>query len=195
MHDAASVDWMTDTGREQRIAAEIAHERPRLRNFIRRRVANDADVDDILQDVFAELVEAYRLMQPIEQVSAWLFRVARNRITDLVRKRRTEAVSELSEATGDDDMLNLDELLPSSDVGPEFDYLRSVMLDELDRALAELPPEQQDVFIAHELDGRSFKQLAAETGLSVNTLLARKHYAVRHLRQHLQVIYDEIRTL
>ncbi|HET7650833.1 MAG TPA: sigma-70 family RNA polymerase sigma factor [Gammaproteobacteria bacterium] len=195
MHDAASVDWMTDTGREQRIAAEIAHERPRLRNFIRRRVANDADVDDILQDVFAELVEAYRLMQPIEQVSAWLFRVARNRITDLVRKRRTEAVSELSEATGDDDMLNLDELLPSSDVGPEFDYLRSVMLDELDRALAELPPEQQDVFIAHELDGRSFKQLAAETGLSVNTLLARKHYAVRHLRQRLQVIYDEIRTL
>lgn len=186
---------MTDTGREQRIAAEIAHERPRLRNFIRRRVANDADVDDILQDVFAELVEAYRLMQPIEQVSAWLFRVARNRITDLVRKRRTEAVSELSEATGDDDMLNLDELLPSSDVGPEFDYLRSVMLDELDRALAELPPEQQDVFIAHELDGRSFKQLAAETGLSVNTLLARKHYAVRHLRQRLQVIYDEIRTL
>lgn len=195
MHDAASVDWMTDTGREQRIAAEIAHERPRLRNFIRRRVTNDADVDDILQDVCAELVEAYRLMQPIEQVSAWLFRVARNRITDLFRKRRTEAVSELSEATGDDDMLNLDELLPSSDAGPEFDYLRSVMLDELDRALAELPPEQQDVFIAHELDGRSFKQLAAETGLSVNTLLARKHYAVRHLRQRLQVIYDEIRTL
>lgn len=178
----------------QRIAADIAHQRPRLRNFIRKRVANDADVDDILQDVFAELIEAYRLMQPVEHVSAWLFRVAKNRITDLFRRRRTEAISEPPQAEGDDEEnLSIDELLPSPEAGPEAAYMRSVLLDELDRALNELPAEQQDVFVAHELDGRSFKELAAETGLSVNTLLARKHYAVQYLRRRLQAIHNEFR--
>ncbi len=176
----------------QQIAAEIAQERPRLRNFIRKRVANDADVEDILQDVCAELIEAYELMRPVEQVGAWLFRVARNRITDLFRRRKTEAISKTQPAEGDnDETLSLDELLPSAEAGPEAAYMRSVLLDELDLALSELPIEQQDVFIAHEIEGRSFKDLAAETGLSLNTLLARKHYAVRHLRKRLQAIYDE----
>ncbi|MGH8371904.1 MAG: RNA polymerase sigma factor [Gammaproteobacteria bacterium] len=180
--------------RRQRVAAEIAHERPRLRNFIRKRVANDADAEDILQDVFAELIEAYSLMQPIEHASAWLFRVAKNRITDLFRRRKTEAISEVTQSDRDDDEnLSIDELLPSVEDGPEAAYLRSVLLDELDRALNELPTEQQDVFIAHELDGRSFKELSAETGLSVNTLLGRKHYAVQHLRKRLRAIYEEFK--
>jgi RNA polymerase sigma factor (sigma-70 family) len=192
-HVAVGVAWMTaEQGR--RIDAEIAQERPRLRNFIRKRVANDADVEDILQDVFAELVEAYSLMQPVEQVSAWLFRVARNRIIDLFRRRKHEPLDALPPTQGDDDeTLSIDELLPSDEAGPDAAYLRSILLDELDRALTELPPEQQDVFVAHEIEGRSFKELAAETGLSVSTLLARKHYAVRHLRQRLQAIYDEFK--
>lgn len=176
----------------RQLSAEIARERPRLRNFIRKRVASDADVEDILQDVFAELVEAYRLMQPVEQVSAWLFRLARNRITDFFRKKKTEALDDVSEVHGDEDeMLGIAELLPSADAGPDATYLASLLLEELDAALDELPIEQQDVFIAHELEGKSFKELAAETGLSVNTLLARKHYAVRHLRKRLQAIYNE----
>jgi RNA polymerase sigma factor (sigma-70 family) len=191
MHEAVGVGWMS-AEQGQRIAAEIAQQRPRLRNFIRRRVRNDADVDDILQDVFAELIETYRLMQPVEHVSAWLFRVARNRITDLFRRHKTEAINDAPHAEDDDDeTLSIDELLPSAEAEPEAAYLRSVLLDELDQALSELPPEQQDVFVAHELEGRSFKALAAATGLSVNTLLARKHYAVRHLRKRLQAIYDE----
>ena len=178
----------------QRIAADIAHERPRLRNFIRKRVANDADVEDILQDVFAELIEAYELMQSVEHVSAWLFRVARNRITDLFRRRKTEAINETQSAESDDDeTLSIDEFLPSAEAGPEAAYMRSLLHDELDLALSELPIEQQDVFIAHEIEGRSFKELAAETGLSVNTLLARKHYAVRHLRKRLLSIYNEFK--
>ena len=131
-------------------------------------------------------------MQPVEQISAWLFRVARNRITDFFRKRKTEALDTLPEVHGDEDeMLDIAELLPSADAGPEAAYLSGVLLEELDVALAELPEEQQDVFIAHELEGKSFKDMAAETGLSVNTLLARKHYAVRHLRERLRGIYDE----
>ena len=180
------------TEQERRISEEIERESPRLRNFIRRRVANDADVEDILQDVFSELFEAYRLMQPVEHLSGWLFRVARNRIIDLFRKRKTEALGDGLATGGDEDeMLGLDELLPSAEAGPEAAYARSVLLEELDAALGELPPEQQDVFIAHEMEGKSFKQLAAETGLSVNTLLSRKHYAVRYLRGRLQEIHDE----
>lgn len=178
------------TGDEEsrRLTADIARESPRLRNFIRRRVADEADVEDVLQEVFSELFEAYRLLQPIEQVGAWLFRVTRNRITDRYRKRGTEARMELPGAEEED----LLDLLPSPDAGPEAAYLRAALLEELDAALEELPEEQQRVFVAHELEGRSFKELAAETGISMNTLLARKHYAVRHLRRRLQAIYDDI---
>jgi RNA polymerase sigma factor (sigma-70 family) len=176
----------------RRLAAEIAQERPRLRNFIRKRIANEADAEDILQDVFSELIEAYRLMQPVEHVSAWLFQVARNRIVDFFRRRETESIVKRYEGLGnEDDMLCIDELLPSPDAGPEAAYLYNVLIEEFDAALDDLPAEQQYVFMAHELEGRSFKQLAAETGLSVNTLLSRKHYAVRHLRERLQVIYAE----
>ena len=180
----------TEQGR--RISEEIEREGPRLRNFIRRRVANDADVEDILHDVFSELIEAYRLMQPVEHLSAWLFRVARNRIIDLFRKRKTEALTDAPVPDGDEEeMLGLDELLASPEAGPDAAYAYGVLLEELDAALGELPPEQQDVFIAHEMEGRSFKELAAETGLSMNTLLSRKHYAVRYLRKRLQEIHDE----
>ncbi|HVC28358.1 MAG TPA: sigma-70 family RNA polymerase sigma factor [Gammaproteobacteria bacterium] len=190
MHATQEIDWMNGPWRQ--LSDEIERQRPRLRNFIRRRVAGSEDVEDILQDVFSELVETYRLMQPVEHVTAWLFRVAKNRITDLFRKRKTEAISNTEPAEVDDDeALSLDELLPSAEAGPEAAYMRSLLHDELDLALSELPIEQQDVFIAHEIEGRSFKALAAKTGLSVNTLLARKHYAVRHLRKRLQAIYNE----
>jgi RNA polymerase sigma factor (sigma-70 family) len=176
---------------EQRISAQIAREEGRLRSFIRRRVANASDVEDILQDVFAELVESYRLMKPVEQAGAWLFRVARNRITDLFRKRRAQALSELQSDTSADEPAGLEELLPSMEAGPEAAYARSVLLDELDAALDELPAGQREAFVAHELEGRSFKELAAQTGLSVNTLLSRKRYAVLYLRERLQSIYDD----
>ena len=181
-----------DPEQERRLTAEIARERPRLRNFIRRRVADEADAEDVLQDVFSEFVEAYRLMQPIEHAGAWLYQVARNRITDLFRRRKTEAIAEVAVGDGDEvEMLGIDELLPSPEAGPEAAYIRTRLLEALDQALAELPGTQQAVFIAHELDGMSFRQLAEETGLSVNTLLSRKHYAVKHLRKRLQAIYDE----
>jgi RNA polymerase sigma factor (sigma-70 family) len=176
---------------DQRITETVAREQARLRNFIRRRVPDRGDAEDILQDVFYELVEAYRLMKPIEQVGAWLFRVARNRITDLFRKNRPEPLSEQAMSAMDGGMLTLEDLLPSRDGGPEEAYARTVLLEELDEALDELPDEQREVFIAHEIEGRSFKELAAESGLSVNTLLSRKHYAVVYLRERLRSIYDE----
>ena len=175
----------------RRLTGDIAREGPRLRNFIRRRVTDEADVEDILQEVFSELFEAYRLLQPIEQVGAWLYRVAKNRITDRYRRHSTEAKADLGEAL-ESESLDLLDLLPSAEAGPEAAYLRTALLEELDAALEELPEEQQQVFITHELEGKSFKELAAETGLSINTLLARKHYAVRHLRHRLQAIYDDI---
>ena len=175
---------------DQRISEAIAREQTRLRSFIRRRVADPGDAEDILQDVFYELVAAYRLMQPIEQVGAWLFRVARNRIIDLFRQKKLQAQRNDAIAKDGEARL-LDDLLPSPDAGPEALFARSVLMDELDAALDELPEEQRDVFIAHEIEGRSFKELAAETGVSVNTLLSRKHYAVLHLRRRLQAIYDE----
>lgn len=179
---------------DQRISEEIGREQRRLRNFIRKRVADDGDAEDILQDVFYELVEAYRLMKPVEQVGAWLFRVARNRITDLFRKRKPGPLDNAPMAVADDEeLLRLEDLLPSKDAGVEAAYARRVLLEELDAALDELPEEQRTVFIAHEIEGRSFKELAAQTGLSVNTLLSRKHYAVLHLRQRLQAIYNEFK--
>ncbi len=177
---------------DQRISEAIDREGSRLRNFIRRRVADREDAEDVLQDVFYELVEAYRLMKPVEQVTAWLFRVARNRITDLFRRKSREALrSQPPAVTGTGGTLQLEDLLPSPDAGPDAAFTRSVLLEELDAALDELPDEQREVFIAHELMGYSFKELAAETGVSVNTLLSRKHYAVLYLRERLQAIHDE----
>jgi RNA polymerase sigma factor (sigma-70 family) len=181
--------WMT-ADQERRITVEIARQSPRLRGFVRRRVADAADAEDILQDVLFELVESYRLPRPVEEVGAWLFRVARNRITDFFRKKRPVAFTDMEHGP-EDDATDLAALLPSADAGPEAAYARGVLLEELDAALAELPREQRDVFIAHELEGRSFKELAAESGESINTLLSRKRYAVLHLRARLADIYDE----
>jgi len=178
--------------RDRRLSEAIEQEQPRLRNFIRKRVPDAGDAEDILQEIFYELVEAYRLMKPVEQVGAWLFRVARNRIIDLFRNRKRQAsTTEPMAVEESGNWVILEDLLPSPDGGLEAAYARSVLLEELDAALDELPEEQREVFIAHELEGRSFKELAAETGLSVNTLLSRKHYAVLHMRQRLQDIYDE----
>ena len=172
------------------IADAVARERPRLRNFIRRRVIDQDEADDILQDVFEELIEAWRLPDPIEQVGAWLFRVARNRIVDRFRKKKEAPLPDAGERdeTGDDYRLDLE--LPSPDAGPEAAYARAALLDTLRAALDELPATQRDVFIAHELDGRSFKEMAAATGVGINTLLARKRYAVLHLRERLRSSYD-----
>ncbi|HTD21934.1 MAG TPA: sigma-70 family RNA polymerase sigma factor [Terriglobales bacterium] len=191
MKETLSVECMT-AEQEQRISEAIEREQPRLRNFIRRRVSDPGDAEDILQEVFYELVEAYRMMKPIEQVGAWLFRVARNRIIDLFRKKKPDAfISDPIAVAEDGEALRLEDLLPSADAGPEAAYARSVLVEELDDALRELPEEQREVFIAHEIEGRSFKELVAETGLNVNTLRARKRYAVLHLRERLQTIYDE----
>lgn len=177
--------------RDQRISDVVKREQARLRNFIRRRVPDPRDAEDILQDVFYRLVEANQLLMPIEHVTGWLFRVARNRITDLFRKKQPENFSDLAGGKEDDEILSFEDLLPSPDAGPEAVFARRVLLEELESALDELPLEQRDVFLAHEFEGRSFKELAAETGVSVNTLLARKRYAVLRLRERLQSVYDE----
>jgi RNA polymerase sigma factor (sigma-70 family) len=177
---------------DRRISEVVKRERSRLRNFIRRRVADPRDAEDILQDVFYELVEANRLLMPIEHVTGWLFRVARNRITDLFRRKRPESFSDVAVTDENGEPLRLEDLLPSPDAGPEALYARGLLLDELERAIDELPDEQRDVFIAHELEGRSFKEMAEATGVSVNTLLSRKRYAVMRLRERLQHIYDEL---
>ncbi len=179
------------TERDRQISEIIAEERSRLRNFIRRRVPDPRDAEDILQDVFYELVEANRLLMPIDHVTGWLFRVARNRITDLFRKKKPESFSDTAVADEDNELLRFEDLLPSRDAGPEALYARNALFDELELAVDELPEEQRQVFVAHELEGRSFKQIAAETGVSVNTLLSRKRYAVLRLRERLQRIYDE----
>ncbi len=191
MHDALSIEFMTDE-QNRRIAETVEREQSRLRNFIRKRALDESDAEDILQEVFYELVQAYRLMKPVEQAGAWLYRVARNRIIDRYRKRKPEAARR---AAGEEEgeLFPWEELLPSPDAGPEAAYAREVLIDEIDAALDELPEDQREVFVAHELEGRSFKELAAATGLSVNTLLSRKHYAVLHLRQRLRAIYDEFK--
>jgi RNA polymerase sigma factor (sigma-70 family) len=178
---------------DQRISEVVEREHSRLRSFIRRRVPDPRDAEDILQDVFYELVEANRLLMPIQHVTGWLFRVARNRIVDFFRKKKPESFGDTAVARDDDadDLPAFEDLLPSPDAGPEALYARNVLLHELELAVDELPEEQRKVFVAHELEGRSFKEIAAETGVSVNTLLSRKRYAVLHLRQRLQNIYDE----
>lgn len=179
------------TEQDHRISEAFSRDRPRLRNFIRKRVPDPRDAEDILQDVFYELVEANRLLMPIEHVTGWLFRVARNRITDLFRKKKPVAFSDTAVEDETGTLLQIEDLLPSPDAGPDALYARNVLLDELELALDELPGEQRDVFVAHELEGRSFKEMADETGLSVNTLLSRKRYAVLYLRERLRGIYDE----
>jgi RNA polymerase sigma factor (sigma-70 family) len=197
MDEPVSIISMNE--QDRRISEIIAEERSRLGNFIRRRVPDPSDVEDILQEVFYELVEANRLLMPIDHVTGWLFRVARNRITDLFRKKKPENFSDAVKNFGDVgdedvDAPRIEDLLPSPDAGPEALYIRNVLLDELEAALDELPDEPygpREVFIAHELEGRSFKELSAESGINVNTLLSRKRNAVLHLRQRLQSIYDE----
>ena len=185
MSNAVSLEGMARE-QDERIDDVVRREQSRLRSFIRRRVPDPRDVEDILQDVFTRLVEANRLFMPLDHAAAWLFRVARNRIVDLFREERHEAVE-----IDDEETLNLEELLPSPDAGPDALYERRVVLDEIALALAELPPEQRDVFVAHELEGRSFKEIARDTGVGVSTLLSRKHYAVLHLRRRLQHVFDE----
>jgi len=194
MNEAASLEPSLNRmaiEQDQRISDVVKREQSRLRNFIRRRVPDPLDAEDILQDVFYRLVEANRLLMPIEHVTGWLFRVARNRITDLFRKKEPENFSEIEPADEEGELLQFEDLLPSPDAGPEALYARGLLLDELEVALSELPKEQREVFVAHEFDGRSFKEMAAETGESVNTLLSRKRYAVLHLRERLQRMYDE----
>jgi RNA polymerase sigma factor (sigma-70 family) len=177
---------------DERISEAIDRDRARLRKFIRSRVAHPGDAEDVLQEVFYELVEAYRMMKPVEQVTAWLFRVARNRITDLFRRKAQEGRAEAPAMSGDEDEAALDgDLVASPDAGPEAEFARNVLIEELYDALEELPAEQREVFIAHELEGWSFKELAARSGVSVNTLLSRKHYAVLHLRERLRAVYDD----
>ena len=189
MREAAGLKQMA-IEQDQRLSEVVKREQSRLRNFIRRRVPDPRDAEDVLQDVFYKLVEANRLLMPIDHVTGWLFRVARHRITDLFRKKQAESLMDTAFA-GDEDDLHLEDLLPSADAGPEAIYIHNVLLDQLALAIDELPEEQRAVFVAHELEGRTFKEMAAETGVSVNTLLSRKRYAVLHLRERLQSVYDE----
>jgi RNA polymerase sigma factor (sigma-70 family) len=189
MSDAASGELMA-LDQDRRISEAVERERSRLRNFIRLRVPDPRDAEDILQDVFYELVEANRLLMPIEHVAGWLFRVARNRITDFFRKRKPERFGD-SHPMGDEEPLSLEDLLPSPEDGPDALYARRVLLEELELAIDELPEEQREAFVGHELEGRSFKEMAAATGVGVNTLLSRKRSAVLRLRERLQTIYDE----
>jgi RNA polymerase sigma factor (sigma-70 family) len=176
---------------DQRLADVMDREQSRLLRFIRRRVPNTQDVEDILQEVWAELVDAHLRLMPIDHVTGWLFSVARNRITDLFRRKRPELFGDALIVTDDGEAVRMEDLLPSADAGPDAVLARRVMLEQLDRALAELPEEQRQVFVAHEIDGRSFKEMAAETGVNINTLLARKRYAVLHLRERLQQAFDD----
>jgi len=189
--DAALRKQWRMADQDQRISQVVDRERARLLNFIRRRVPDPRDAEDILQDVFYELVEANRLLMPIDHITGWLFRVARNRIIDLFRKKKTVNFSDASIEDEDDELLQFEDLLPSPDAGPDALYARSVLIAAFELAVDELPPEQREVFVAHEIEGLSFKEIAARTGVGMNTLLSRKHYAVLHLRERLQGIYDD----
>ncbi|HYN19342.1 MAG TPA: RNA polymerase sigma factor [Thermoanaerobaculia bacterium] len=190
-----SITSLMKVEQDQRVSEALDREESRLRNWIARHLADPSEVEDVLQDVFFELVLAYRLTKPIEHVSAWLFRVARNRINDLLRKKRPEPIADQTRVTAQGGVLALEDLLPSPEAGPEAEYACAVLLEELDEALEELPPEQREVFLAHEVEGLSFKEISARTGVGVNTLLSRKHYAVLQLRRRLQAIYDEFQAL
>jgi len=195
MDAALSLTLMTDE-QNRRIAETVEKEQSRLRNFIRKQVLDEAEAEDILQEVFYELVQAYRLMQPLEQVGAWLFRVARNRIVDRFRGRKRQAATVVQPPGGDpEEFFPWEDELPSPDAGPEAAYARELLMDEIEAAVDELPEEQREVFVAHEFEGRSFRELSRETGVSVNTLLSRKHYAVLYLRRRLRAIHDDFRTM
>lgn len=183
---AFSSKWvkMTRAEQDRQLSWEFEHEKRRLLAFIRRRIPDEFDAEDLLQDVFCELVEAYRLMKPVAHAGAWMMQVAKNRIIDLFRRGKKEVVEE-------EDGRTLEDLLPSPDAGPDALYARRVLLDEIEAALGELPPSQREVFLAHQVEGRSFAEIAAGTGLSINTLLSRKHYAVKHLRKRLHRVYEE----
>jgi RNA polymerase sigma factor (sigma-70 family) len=183
-------DW-TIIEQDRLISDAVERDKPKLRSFIRKHIADTNEAEDILQDVFYELIEAYRLLKPVEHVTAWLYRVARNRMIDLFRRKKPSSLNAPAFADADGDADTLEDLLPSDDAGPEAAYARNLLLDALEEALEELPPAQREVFVAHELMGRSFKDISAETGLSVNTLLSRKRYAVLHLRGSLQEIYKD----
>lgn len=189
MDEPTSVALMSE--QDRRISELVAKQGARLRNFIRKRVPNEADVEDLLQEVFYELVEANRLLMPIEYVTGWLFQVARNRITDLFRKKKPETFSDAAVVDEEGELLRIEDLLPSPDAGPEAVYVRNEMLQELELALSELPEEQRQIFLAHEFEGRSFKELSQESGVSINTLLSRKRYAMLHLRERLRSVHDE----
>jgi RNA polymerase sigma factor (sigma-70 family) len=193
MEDALNIPRVIAEQNRQ-ISEVVKRERDRLRNFVRKRVPDAGIADEILQDVFYEFVETYRLMQPVERAGAWLYRVARNRITDFFRKKRPEAIRAGPMDTDDGSHPTLEDLLPSPDAGPEAAFARGVLLEELNTAIGELPEEQRDVFVAHQIEGRSFKEISDETGVGLNTLLSRKRYAVLHLRRRLQAIYDEYMT-
>jgi len=186
----------SETPDDRRITQVVGEQRSRLLHFIRRRVSDPLDAEDILQDVWAELVEANRLLMPIEHVTGWLYRVARNRITDLFRRKKPERLADAVQTPGvertDDEWLRLEDVLPSRDAGPEAQLARRMLMDELESAVAALPKEQREVFLAHEIEGRSFKDIAAATGVGVNTLLSRKRYAVRRLRERLRDIDDDV---
>lgn len=182
-------DW-TINEQDLFIAEALKRDESRLRNFIRKRVLDVGDAEDVLQDVFYELTEAYRMTKPVEQVTAWLYRVARNRITDLFRRRK---MASLNEPVDDEEGSRaLEDLLPSPEAGPDAIFARNVLLEALDEALDELPESQRDVFVGHELLGRSFKEMSELTGTSVNTLLSRKRYAVLHLRERLQEMNEDL---
>ena len=177
---------------DRRLSEILAEDRARLRDFIRRRVPNEADAEDLLQEVFYEVIAAYRLMAPVERWSGWMFRVARNRIIDRFRKKRLESMASASSiASEDGDRLFLEDVLPSLEAGPEAAYARRMLLDELEEAIDELPEDQRIVFVAHEIDGLSMRDIAERTGVGINTVLSRKRYAVLYLRRRLQTIYDE----
>lgn len=175
------------------VADTIRREQPRLRAWLRRQVPDQQDIEDILQDAFYELVLASRLIEPVRNAGAWLFTIIRNRVTDQHRRRSHRATSALVDALPDDDeTLALDDLLPDPDGGPEQAYVRRRLVEALEDALRALPEDQRAVFIAHEIDGVAFKAMAEASGESVNTLLARKHYAVKALRSRLQAVHDEL---
>jgi RNA polymerase sigma factor (sigma-70 family) len=191
MAELSYIGEMSDEDR--RISEAVVREQGRLRNFVRKYVSDQSDVEDILQDVFYEFVAAFRMLRPVEHATAWLFRVARNRIIDRFRGKTRDVLRNAPDALLGEGVLDLEELLPSPDAGPEAAYVRSVLLEEIDDALLELPEEQREVFIGHELLGYSFQEMAEETGVSVNTLLSRKRYAVLHLRRRLRAIHEEFK--
>jgi RNA polymerase sigma factor (sigma-70 family) len=190
--DAALHADLTRSAQDREIAATVRRERGRLLAFIRRRVLDAAEAEDVLQEALYELVAAHRLMQPVEQAGAWLMRVARNRIIDRFRKKKPELLADQGmEFDPDEEVGGLEDLLPSPDDGPDAEAIRALLLERIEAALDELPREQRDVFIAQELEGASFKELAARWNVTVSALLSRKRYAVLYLRKRLQAAYDE----